>query len=174
MQNEKNNKGICWGEFKSRLDEASRLRLSVKIVRQLDENHVDKLWIYSNPVIHAIVLCPDQVRSKYMDMVKLHLSKEKGYDIAYRKYICTGRAGRWDKHGRLYLPSFALSDTGLKKYSNIVILGFGDWFEVWGYDKWMSISGQHHIKVEDSSSQTGASSASHKKPEYTIFSENHK
>jgi DNA-binding transcriptional regulator/RsmH inhibitor MraZ len=137
MADETDNGDFCFGEFESRIDEASRLRLTRRIIRQVEGNGIFGLWIFPSPLVKAVVLCPGQTRQRYIDYAQPHFPKEMDPEMAYRKFICTSRIGQWDCQGRLYIPSSTLGSVGLKLYSAVVILGIGPWYEIWDYNTWL-------------------------------------
>jgi DNA-binding transcriptional regulator/RsmH inhibitor MraZ len=129
-----------WGSYESTLDGASRLRLNRDIVCVLYEHGIQCLWIYSSPAIPAIILCPDQAREEYIEQAKAAFPKDMELTIAHRKYLCACRSGKYDKQGRIYIPSFGLEHAGIKKEGSVVIIGMGQWFEVWEFDTWQDLS----------------------------------
>lgn len=136
----KSETGFCWGQYATVLEGVSRIRIGRDIIRGFKEHKVDVLWLYISPSYPAIVLCPESCREAYIVETKTHFPPTMDPEIAYRKYIGTGRSARYDKQGRVYLPVFCLEHAGIKLEEEVIIIGVGMWYEIWAPKRWEACS----------------------------------
>ena len=137
MQNPIGNKNFCWGRFETTVDDASRIRLNKGIVTALKAQKVQQLWRFPNPTSTGLIICPPQNKLTYVRAAKANFPKEIDAEVAYRKYICPGEPAPFDEQGRLSLTAACLEHSKIKSGHQIMILGIGQWYELWRWDDWL-------------------------------------
>jgi len=125
--------GPFWGEFETSVLEGGRIRLPVNVVRQFEDAGVEKIYFGILPHQKALVVIP---QAMWPDWIKRCEKQEPilGTAEGFRSFIFPSSPNWWGPGGRIYIPDRLLRYAGLHVEQPLVILGVGDYFEIWNSD----------------------------------------
>jgi DNA-binding transcriptional regulator/RsmH inhibitor MraZ len=133
--------GPFLGEFETTLLEGGRLRLPVHVILQLKAVGVERIHFGILPHQKALVIIPQAMWSDWIIKTEKQdplLSTTDGF----RSFIFPSRPNWWGPGGRLYIPDRLLHYAGLSGGQLLVILGVGDYFEIWNSDAYEEMRGR--------------------------------
>ena len=84
-----------------------------------------------------MIICPGQNRHIYIKVAKKNLPANMNPGKAYRKFICVSTLVRISDHGKVSIPSAINKHIKIKAGEQVVIVGVGQWYELWHKDDWL-------------------------------------
>jgi DNA-binding transcriptional regulator/RsmH inhibitor MraZ len=129
-------KGFCKGNFEVTIDHGPRFWLPAAMVGTVEEHKVAEILLFPDPSGRRLILCPDKYRDIYVEHVKKLFPAGIEAGKSYRKFICTGDSIPVRRHIRVSIKTKFNKDLDIRQGQTVVIIGVGNWYEIWRQDDW--------------------------------------
>jgi len=128
--------GFFWREFEVTVDVGPRIRLPRFVIKILKDHKVKELWCFVDPTGPRMIICPSQNRQTYIKVAEQNFPALMEAEEAFRKFICTGKQVTLSNQGQVSIPSVCNRYLKIEAGQEIVLIGVGNWYELWRQDDW--------------------------------------
>ena len=121
------------------VEEGGRIRLPAAVVRQQQGRGVTRVWVGKIPGKRALILCPEGAWSGWIDSMKRLLPVLRTPD-GVRTFLAASTRRAWDRKNRISIPSRLLRYARIEERESVVVLGMGDYFEIWAQSEYEEVT----------------------------------